>query len=81
MAVYFRPVAGVPPWVRERIDTQGLEGAISVLSAEATTASGAGDSTNATALNAMVSAMRSSAGYVGQHGASARNSIMVIRKA
>lgn len=81
MAVYYRPVPGIPPWVRERIDTQGLDVAISIIRAEAATATSNSDTTNATAFNSFVSTMQSSAAFTGTHGASARNTFMVIRKA
>lgn len=80
MSVYYRPVPGIPPWVRERIETQGIEGALNILKAEATAASGAGDSTNATALNMWASAIQASTGF-SAHQASGRISFFVIRKA
>jgi len=81
MAVYYRPVPGIPPWVRERMDFMGIDNCIASLRGVATTATGLSDTTNATALTNMVSTLQSSSAFTGTHGASARNSIMVIRKA
>ena len=81
MAVYYRPIPGIPPWVRDRIDTQGLDVAISVIRGEQTTATSNSDPTNATFYGNVVTALQASAAFTGTHGASARNSIMVIRKA
>jgi len=81
MAVYYRPLAGVAPWVRELVDIVGLDQAINVLRARASTATSLSDATDATALTNMVSTLQSSGAFTGSHGLSARNSIMVIRKA
>jgi hypothetical protein len=80
MAVYYRPIGAVPPLVLERMDYMGLEGVIASLRGQQATASGLGDSTRATALGNMVSILQSSGAFTGTHGASARNSIMVITK-
>jgi hypothetical protein len=81
MAVYYRPLAGISPWVQELVDVVGLDQAINVLRARATTANLLSDTTDATALTNMVSTLQSSGAFTGSHGVSARNSIMVIRKA
>jgi len=80
MAVYYRPVGGVPPWVLERMEYMGLEGVINALNAEASTATSNSDSTNATALTNMVTALQASAGFTDSHGASARLTFMAITK-
>jgi hypothetical protein len=81
MAVYYRPMGGVPPWVLELMEVVGLDQAINVLRARATAANLLSDTTDATALTNMVSTLQSSGAFTGSHGVSARNSIMVIRKA
>lgn len=81
MAVYYRPMGGVPPWVLERMETMGIDNCIASLRGVATTATSLSDTTDATALTNMVSTLQSSGAFTGSHGASARNSIMVIRKA
>lgn len=78
MAVYYRPVPGIPPWVRERIDTQGLEVAISIIRGEQTTATSNSDTTNATAFSSFVSTMQSSGAFTRSHGATARLSVFSI---
>ena len=81
MAVYYRPMGGVPPWVLERMETMGIDNCISSLRGVATTATGLSDTTDATALTSMVSTLQASGAFTGTHGMTARNTIMVIRKA
>jgi hypothetical protein len=81
MAVYYRPMGGVPPWVLERMETMGIDNCIASLRGVAATATSLSDTRDATAATNMVSTLQSSGAFTGSHGVSARNSIMVIRKA
>jgi hypothetical protein len=79
MATYEPTIIGVPDFVHERIASQGLTGAAAMFRAEAATSTSAGDTASAAAFNLWNTAIQHSPRYPGR--ATARNSIMVIRKA
>lgn len=78
MAVYEPNLVGLPPWVRERVETQGITTAASVFRALAASASEDDDAASATAFELWTSVIESARQYPGR--ASARNTIMTIAK-
>jgi hypothetical protein len=78
MAVYAPIVPNVPPWVYDRIETQGLTGVASSFRSLAASATEDGDNVSADAFTAWVSVIESSRNYPGT--ASGRSTIMHITK-
>ena len=78
MATY-EPFLIAPPWVHERVESMGLTGAASSFRSLAASALEDGDNTSADAFTMWTSVIESARQYPGR--VSARNSIMVLRKA
>jgi hypothetical protein len=78
MAVYSRPVPGIPPWVRERAEVQGYGEAAQILRGLSATATSNGDSFNAAFFTSLSNKIESSSG-ADPSGASARVTFMAPR--